>query len=86
MMDKTSREKMFGVMMEMCCQGMSEEEKSKMKEQMQACCKNMVSMMSQFKDMCKDKPEGFKSCCQQKDFFVCMKHCFAGTDKDKIQT
>ena len=86
MLDRGNKEKMFGLMMEMCCQGMSEEEKAKMKERMESCFKHMAAIMLQFKDICKVKPEGFKSCCQQKDFSVCMKHCFAGNEKDKIQS
>jgi hypothetical protein len=85
MMDKKSREKMFGVMMEMCCKGISEEEKAKMKERMESCCKHMTATMLQFKDICKVKPEGFKSCYLEKDFSELMKHCFSGTEKDKIQ-
>ena len=75
MMNKENKEKMFGLMMDMCCKGMPEEDKSKMKEQMEACCKNMASMMSQFKDMCKGRPEGIKSCCGQTDFSKFTKGC-----------
>ena len=81
MMDKAGKEKMFGLMMDMCCKGMSEEDRSKMKEQMEACCKNMASMMSQFKGM----PEGFKACCGQMDFSAFMKDCCTGADSDKAK-
>ncbi|HVN72505.1 MAG TPA: hypothetical protein VMU10_10845 [Desulfomonilia bacterium] len=86
MMDKAGKEKMFGFMMDMCCKGMSEEDKSKMKEQMEASCKNMASMMSQFKVMCKDIPEGFTSCCGRQDFSQFMKGCFGkeGSEKAKV--
>jgi hypothetical protein len=83
MIDNAGKEKMFGLMMDMCCKGMSEEDKSKMKEQMHSCCKNMASMMSQFKDMCKGMPEGIKSCCPQMDFTAFMRGCCTGADKEK---
>ena len=80
-----NKEKMFGLMMDMCCKGMPEGDKSKMKEQMEACCKNMASMISQFKDMCKGMPEGIKSCCGQTDFSKFTKDCCGtqGSEKTK---
>jgi hypothetical protein len=85
MMDNAGKEKMFGLMMDMCCKGMSDQDKSKMKEQMLSCCKNMASMKSQFKDMCKDMPEGLKSCCGQMDFSEFTKGCCGGTDSEKTK-
>ena len=85
MTDKAGREKMFGHMMDMCCKGISEEDKSKMKEQMEACCKNMASMTSQFKDMCKGMPEGFKSCCGRMDFSEFMKGCCGEEGSEKAK-
>jgi hypothetical protein len=82
MMGIENKEKMFSFMMDMCCTGMSEEEKAKMKERMESCCTKMAAMMPQFKNMCKDMPEGFKSCCMQKDFFDFMKHCFSKAKRD----
>jgi hypothetical protein len=83
MMGIENKEKMFSFMMDMCCTGMSEEEKTKMKERMESCCTKMAAMMPQLRNMCKDMPGGFKSCCGQKDFSEFMKHCFAGAEKDK---
>jgi hypothetical protein len=85
MMDKENKEKMFGLMMDMCCKGMPEEDKLKMKEQMQACCKNMASMMSQFKDMCKGMPEGIKSCFGQRDFSEFTKGCCGTQGSEKAK-
>ena len=85
MMDNAGKEKMFGLMMDMCCKGMSEEDKSKMKEQMLSCCKNMASMMSQFKDLCKGMPEGFKSYCSRTDFSEFMKDCCGGEGNEKAK-
>jgi hypothetical protein len=85
MMDNAGKEKMFGLMMDMCCKGMSEEDKSKMKEQMLSCCKNMASMMSQFKDMFKGMPEGFKSGCSRTDFSEFMKDCCGGEGNEKAK-
>jgi hypothetical protein len=85
MMDNADREKMFGLMMDICCKGMSDQDKSKMKEQMGACCKNMASMMSQFKDMCKGMPEGFKACCGQMDFSEFKKGCCGGESSEKAK-
>jgi len=85
MMDQENKEKMFSLMMDTCCKGMSEEDKSKMKEQMQACCRNMASMMSQFKDMCKGMPVGFKSCCGQMDFSEFTKGCCGTTSSEKAE-
>ena len=39
MMDNAEKEKMFGIMMDMCCKGMSDQDKSKMKEQMESAAK-----------------------------------------------
>lgn len=85
MMDNVGKEKMFGFMIDMCCKGMSEEDRSKMKEQMEACCKNMASMMSQFKDMCKGMPEGFKACCGRMDFSEFTKGCCGGEGSEKAK-
>jgi hypothetical protein len=85
MMDNAGKEKIFGFMMDTCCKGMSEEDKSKMKEQMLSCCKDMASTMSQFKDMCKGMPEGFKSCCGRIDITEFMKGCCGGVDKEKAK-
>lgn len=81
MMNMENRDKMIGFMMDMCCAGMTGENKQAMKEKMEACCKNMATMMPQFKDMLKDMPEGFKSCCGHKDFAEFMKQCFADVEK-----
>ncbi len=86
MMNMENRDKMIGFMMDMCCTGMTEENKQKVKEKMEACCKNIATMMPQFKDMFKDMPEGFKSCCGQKDFAEFFKHCFAGAEKGETKT
>ena len=83
MMDNAGKEKMFGFMMDMCCKGMSEEDKSKMKEQMLSCCKDMASMMSQFKDMCTGIPEGSQSCCSGTDFSQFTKGCCGGEGNEK---
>jgi hypothetical protein len=83
MMDNACKEKMFSLMMGMCCKGMPEEVKSKIKEQMQKCCRDMASMMSQLKDMCQGMPERFKSCCGKTDFSQYMKVCFVGEDNEK---
>jgi hypothetical protein len=56
-----------------------------MKEQMQACCKNMASTMSQFKDMCKNMPEGVKSCCGQMDFSEFTKGCCGTEGSEKAK-
>jgi hypothetical protein len=85
MMDKTDKEKMLGFMMDMCSKGMSDQDKSKMKEQMEACCKNMESMMSPFKDMCKGMPEGFKSCCGQMVFSEFTKGCCGTQGSEKAK-
>jgi hypothetical protein len=85
MMDKAGMEKMFGLMMDMCCKGMPEEDKAKMNERMESCCKNMVSMMPPFKDMCKDFPDGFKPCCGQMGFSELMKGCCGETERDKAK-
>ena len=79
-MNMENRDKMIGFMMDMCCAGMTEEKKQKTKDKIEACCKNMATMMPQFKDMLKDMPEGFKSCCGQ-DFAEFMKQCFADVEK-----
>ena len=84
-MDNAGKEKMFGLMMDMCCKGMSDEDTSKMKEQMLSCCKNMASMMSQFKGMCKGMPEGFKSCCGQMNFSESTKGCCGGEGSEKAK-
>jgi hypothetical protein len=84
-MDKVDKEKMVGLMVEMCCKGMSEEDRSKMKEHMQACGKNMASMVSRFKDMCKDMPEGLKSCCGKMDFSGFTKGCCGGEGVEKAK-
>ena len=85
MMDQENSEKMFGLMMDMCCKGMSGHDKSKVKEQMQACCRNMEAMMPQFKDMCKGMPEGFKSCCGRMDFSEFTKGCCGEPDREKAK-
>jgi hypothetical protein len=85
MMDNAGKEKMFGFMMDMCCKGMSEEDKSKMKKQVLSCCKNMASMMSQFKDLCKGIPEGSRSCCSGTDFSQFTKGCCGGESSEKAK-
>jgi hypothetical protein len=85
MMDKSDREKMFGFIKDICCKGMTEEDKTKMKERMEACCKNMASMIPRFKDMYKDMPEGFKSCCGQMDFSEFMKDCCGTEGSEKAK-
>jgi hypothetical protein len=82
-MYNADKEKMFGFIMDMCCKGMSEEDKSKMREQMQTCCRDMASLMPRFKDMCKGMPEGVKSCCSKTDFSQFMKGCCVWEENEK---
>ena len=83
MIDNASKEKMFGLMMDMCFKGISKEDKLKMKEQMHTCCRDMASMMSHFKDMCKGMPERFTSSCSKEGFSQFMKGCCVGEDNEK---
>ncbi len=83
MMDKAEKERMFDLMMDRCCTGMSGEDKSKVKEQMLSCCRHMEAMLSRFKDRSKGKPEGFRSCCGRMDFSRFMKDCCKGESDGK---
>lgn len=80
MMDK---EKMMSLMMDMCCKGMSAEDRTKTKERLETCFRNMAGMMPQMKDMCKGMPEAFRTCCEKMDFSSCTKGCSAGSAQDK---
>jgi hypothetical protein len=75
MMNKESREKMFGLMMDMCCKGISEDERQKMKGHMESCCSAMANVMPHIKDMFKGMHEGAAGCCGKMDFAAIMKHC-----------
>jgi hypothetical protein len=83
MMDKAGKERMFGFMMDMCCKGMSEEDKTKMREQFLSRCKDTASVMSQLRNMCKGMPEGFNSCCSRMDFSGFTKGCCGGQRNEK---
>lgn len=80
-MDHENKKTMLENMMAMCCTGMSEKEKQEVKDLMESCCKNMVGMMPKLKDMFKEMPERFKSCCMTKDFSKFMNHCCTGPGK-----
>lgn len=85
MINKESREKMLGFMMDMCCKGISEDEKQKMKEQIDTCCSTMADIMPHMKDMMKGMHEGNAGCCGKMDFSAIMKHfpCCASPDSTK---
>jgi hypothetical protein len=82
MMDKADREKMFGLMMDMCCKGVPQEERQKMKEKMESCCSTMADAMPHMKDMLKGTHEGNAGCCEKLDFAAIMKHCPCCTTTD----
>jgi len=79
MTDRANTETMFENLMAGCCAGMSEKQLQEARGKMESCCRNMETMMPKLKDMFKEMPEGFKSCCRMKEFSAFMKHGCTGS-------